>query len=53
MKKVEITTRGSFDVIEESKGFSLSPVTSHINKYVCLNCGYISLYAENTSIFKK
>lgn len=51
-KKVEIVTRGAFTLTKEVKGIDLSPVSTKINKYVCLDCGYISLYAEDVSKFK-
>jgi predicted nucleic-acid-binding Zn-ribbon protein len=52
MKKVEIITRGAFSLIGENTGFSLWPKTSKIDKYVCLDCGYINLYAADLSVFK-
>lgn len=52
LKEVNIVTKGAFTVIEKENKFSINPTSSKIIKYVCLDCGYISLYAENMTIFR-
>jgi len=52
LKEVNIVTKGAFTVIDNGNKFSMNPPSSKIIKYVCLDCGYISLYAENTTIFR-
>ncbi len=43
IKQVDITTRGSFKLIAKSDKFSIAPPSTNINKYVCLECGCVSL----------
>jgi len=52
LKEVDIITKGAFRLIEDRNKFSINPQTSKIIKLVCLNCGFINLYAEDYSIFK-
>lgn len=52
LKEVQIVTKGAFTLIEKTNKFSILPLSSKIIKYVCLDCGYINLYAENKTIFK-
>ena len=52
IKEIEIVTRGAFTAIEVSNGISLNPKSSKINKYVCLDCGCINLYAKDFQKFK-
>jgi len=47
LKQVDIITRGEeFRLIENGK-FTITPQTQKIIKFVCLNCGFINLYAED------
>ncbi|EHQ90692.1 hypothetical protein DesyoDRAFT_3699 [Desulfosporosinus youngiae DSM 17734] len=47
IKQVDIITRDDvFTLIENSEAI-LSSQTQKIIKFVCLNCGFINLYAED------
>lgn len=50
--EVDITTRGAFTLVPKSNKCKIMPVSSQIKKYLCLDCGYISLYAENKDFIK-
>lgn len=52
LKEVNIVTKGAFTLIENVDKFSINPPSSKIIKYVCLDCGYIGLYAEDITIFR-
>ncbi|KLE16280.1 hypothetical protein [Clostridium sp. C8] len=52
IKEIEIVTKGAFTAIEIPKKIEVSPKSLKIKKYLCLNCGYISLYAEDFAKFK-
>ena len=52
LKEVQIVTKGAFSLIERTNKFSVFPLSSKIIKYVCLDCGYINLYAEDKTIFE-
>lgn len=47
IKQVEIIAKGEeFTLIENSEA-AVNPQTHKIIKFVCLNCGFINLYAED------
>lgn len=52
IKAIEIVTKGSFTAIEIPTRIELNPKSLKIKKYLCLNCGYINLYAEDFKKFK-
>lgn len=48
IKQVDIKTRDDeFTLIENSELVASPPQSQKIIKFVCLNCGFINLYAED------
>lgn len=47
LKQVDIIARGEEFILIENGKFPISPQTQKILKFVCLNCGFINLYAED------
>ncbi|WP_411169415.1 hypothetical protein ACH36K_02420 [Clostridium sp. MB05] len=52
LKEIEIVLKGAFTAVEIPKKITINPKNSKIRKYMCLDCGYINLYAEEFEKFK-
>ena len=47
IKQVDIITKDDVFTLIEKREVSVSPEGQKIIKFVCLNCGFINLYAED------
>ncbi|AFQ43764.1 hypothetical protein Desmer_1797 [Desulfosporosinus meridiei DSM 13257] len=47
IKQVDIKTRDDAFILIENSEVVVNPQSQNIIKFVCLNCGFINLYAED------
>ncbi|MCB8817885.1 MULTISPECIES: hypothetical protein [Desulfosporosinus] len=47
IKQVDIKTRDDVFTLIENSEVVVNPQSQNIIKFVCLNCGFINLYAED------
>lgn len=52
LKEVEISLRGDFTIVEKTNKIKILPKSSKILKMLCLECGYINLYADDFQKFR-